>query len=133
MSRDGTQGAANAYPNQISLPKSYLIKLSQVYDKSVPLADTELVADVVVSEGTGQTSDKFSDVYPSNRAELPKGYNSSHMSGRLPGGGNILFMDNHVSWRRFRDMKAWGKWNTIGMSGSDSGLNFTFLTLNSFV
>jgi prepilin-type N-terminal cleavage/methylation domain-containing protein len=100
---DGTQGIT--YPSKLSAPKTWLIKLTQA------LPDAEMVADVVVSEGNGTLSDKFTGVYTSNPAELPKGYNSSHMAGTFPAGGNILFPDHHVSWRRFREMKAWGTWS----------------------
>jgi prepilin-type processing-associated H-X9-DG protein len=29
------------------------------------------------------------------------------MEKSVPAGGNILFLDGHVSWRKFRDMKPW--------------------------
>lgn len=27
------------------------------------------------------------------------------MAGRLPAGGNLLFLDGHVAWRRFQEMR----------------------------
>jgi prepilin-type N-terminal cleavage/methylation domain-containing protein/prepilin-type processing-associated H-X9-DG protein len=30
---------------------------------------------------------------------------TSHMQGKLPAGGNILFLDTHVQWRRFNQME----------------------------
>jgi prepilin-type N-terminal cleavage/methylation domain-containing protein/prepilin-type processing-associated H-X9-DG protein len=111
ISRDGTQGAANHYPSQLALPKSYLAKINTAYTNLYDLATTELVADVVVSEGSGTTSDKFTGVYTSNPNDLPKGFNSSHMGTGMPTGGNILFLDGHVTWRRFVNMRAWGTWN----------------------
>ncbi|MDE3068485.1 MAG: prepilin-type N-terminal cleavage/methylation domain-containing protein [Verrucomicrobiota bacterium] len=115
ISRDGTamdgSGGSKPYPTQLSPPKGWLIKMDKVYTNRFTVADTELVADVVVSQGNGTVHDKFTGVYTSNPAELPGGYHSNHMVGKLPGGGNILFLDNHVAWRPFRDMKAWGKWN----------------------
>ncbi|MGH7953786.1 MAG: prepilin-type N-terminal cleavage/methylation domain-containing protein [Limisphaerales bacterium] len=137
MSRDGTQmdgtqagiqGKFN-YPTSLAAPKGWLVKIDNPYKgpstKQLPwlpppppntanVADTEMVADVVVSEGNGTLSDKFTGVYTSNPAELPKGYNSSHMAGKLPAGGNILFMDSHVAWRQFRSMTAWGTWPSSG-------------------
>jgi prepilin-type N-terminal cleavage/methylation domain-containing protein len=101
---NGTQGGIT-YPTQLTSPKTYLFKATQT------LPDTEMIADVVISEGTGTLADKFVGVYTSNPAELPKGYNSSHMTGSVPAGGNILYTDCHVGWRRFLDMKAWGTWN----------------------
>jgi prepilin-type processing-associated H-X9-DG protein len=59
----------------------------------------------------GNLTDKFLSVYTSNPTELPKGYNASHMGRKLPAGGNILFMDGHVEWRRFQEMNCWGHWS----------------------
>jgi len=116
ISRDGTQ----TYSTKLVTPptglgslsqKGFLVKMGKAYTNSATLTDTELVTDVVISEGTGNTSDKFTGVYTVNPTELPKGYNSSHMSKTVPAGGNILLMDQHVEWRKFRDMKAWGQWS----------------------
>ena len=30
-----------------------------------------------------------------------KPHRASHLNGRLPAGGHILFMDNHIEWRKF--------------------------------
>ena len=115
LSRDGTQ----TYGTKIVTPptglnglaqKGYLVKLGVVFTNFYTIAETELVTDVVVSEGSGIFSDKFTGVYTVNPTELSRGYNSSHMSRNTPAGGNILFMDQHVSWRQFREMKAWGQW-----------------------
>jgi prepilin-type N-terminal cleavage/methylation domain-containing protein/prepilin-type processing-associated H-X9-DG protein len=108
---NGTQGGI-IYPTQLKAPKGWLVKLGKVFSPSFNVANTEMVADVVVSEGFGIASfDKFTHVYTSNPTELPEGYNSSHMAGNKPTGGNILFMDGHVKWRQFRDMTAWGTWS----------------------
>jgi prepilin-type processing-associated H-X9-DG protein len=69
-----------------------------------------MVTDVIPSQGNGDLTDKFVNVYTSNPTELPNGYNSSHMGKGRPAGGNILFMDCHIEWRRFSDMQCWGKW-----------------------
>jgi hypothetical protein len=84
--------------------------LGQSYNNGIPPSDSELVTDVVISQGTGRATDQFVSVYTVNPAELPRGYNSSHMSGRTPAGGNILFQDQHVAWRSFDKMKAWDQW-----------------------
>jgi prepilin-type N-terminal cleavage/methylation domain-containing protein/prepilin-type processing-associated H-X9-DG protein len=116
ISRDGTPMNGThggiTYPTQLKAPKGWLIKLGQPFDKRFTVANTEMVADVVVSQGFGIASfDKFTHVYTSNPTELPNGYNSSHMAGKMSAGGNILFMDGHVSWRQFREMTAWGTWS----------------------
>jgi len=117
ITRDGTQ----TYPTSIVTPptglggqaqKGFIVKIGQVYTNFYTPTDTELVTDVTPSEGGGLLTDKFKGVYTANPTELPKGFNSSHMSSSsLPAGGNILFMDQHASWRKFKDMKAWGQWN----------------------
>jgi prepilin-type N-terminal cleavage/methylation domain-containing protein len=115
LSRDGTQN----YKTKIVTPpgglgglaqKGLIAKMGFVFTNAYSAAETELVTDVVPSEGSGLTSDKFAGVYTVNPAELPQGFNGSHMARQLPAGGNILFMDQHVGWRPFRQMKAWGQW-----------------------
>ncbi|HNQ89064.1 MAG TPA: prepilin-type N-terminal cleavage/methylation domain-containing protein [Verrucomicrobiota bacterium] len=92
-------------------PKDYLTKLndSGTTTNTGPSL-TELTTDVVVSEGPGGTTDKFTRVFTSNPDKIPKGFNSSHMSGAAPSGGNILFLDGHVDWRRFKAMQIWADW-----------------------
>jgi prepilin-type N-terminal cleavage/methylation domain-containing protein len=116
ISRDGTQN----YGAKIVTPptglgglaqKGFIVKMGVVFTNFYTIADTELVTDVTVSEGSGLLTDKFVGVNTVNPTELPKGYNSSHMARITPAGGNILFMDQHVGWRRFQDMKGWGQWS----------------------
>jgi hypothetical protein len=69
------------------------------------LSTTELVVDIVVTSTA--TSGDFVRV-PST-ATIPnfQGYHqSSHISRNRALGGNILFMDMHVEWRKFESMKA---------------------------
>lgn len=116
ITRDGTQN----YGTRLVTPptglnglaqKGYVLKMGVVFTNFYTPSDTELVTDVSVSEGTGIATDRFTGVVTVNPGELPKGFNSSHMSARTPAGGNILFMDQHVGWRRFREMRAWGQWS----------------------
>jgi len=57
-------------------------------------AEVELTVDATVSQGGDYTSIKGFSVD-----------RTSHLSGRKPSGGNILFEDGHVAWRGFNQMK----------------------------
>jgi prepilin-type N-terminal cleavage/methylation domain-containing protein/prepilin-type processing-associated H-X9-DG protein len=95
--------------------KGYLKKITQVFTNNLySLPDTELVTDIVVSQGNGTLSDYFTQVASTATTVLPTGMNSNHMKGSLPAGGNILFLDGHVSWRPFNQMNvpAWAKWTS---------------------
>jgi hypothetical protein len=116
LSRDGTQTYGVklvAPPTGIASDpqRGYLLKITQTFTNSLTLSDSEMVTDVIISEGGGLLTDKFNGVYTVNPTELPKGLNSSHMAGTKPAGGNSLFQDNHVSWRNFKNTKAWGQWS----------------------
>ncbi len=63
-------------------------------------AETELTVDSVICD-TANTNN-FGRVYSS----VIKYHSTSHMNGARPAGGNILFLDNHVSWRNFREMQV---------------------------
>ncbi|MCF7668499.1 MAG: type II secretion system GspH family protein [Verrucomicrobia bacterium] len=65
----------------------------------VPKASTRpLVADATLSEG----NDNFNHV----QGGWADYHRTSHMNGVDPAGGNILFLDGHVEWRNFSDMKV---------------------------
>lgn len=100
-----------SYPTTLTGPKGFLTKISTPYTNMFNLSNTEMVTDVVPSQGSGNLTDNFIGVFTSNPDELPKGYNASHMGKGLPAGGNILFMDNHAEWRQFRQMQCWGHWS----------------------
>jgi prepilin-type N-terminal cleavage/methylation domain-containing protein/prepilin-type processing-associated H-X9-DG protein len=61
--------------------------------------ETELTVDAVICDAAN--TNNFSRVFSS----VIKFHSTSHMNGKRPAGGNILFLDCHVSWRRFGDMK----------------------------
>lgn len=64
----------------------------------------EIVTDVTLSTGAARSS-SFNNVPSSAPASiLPLGFSTSHMNRNSPKGGNILFQDNHVEWRKFADM-----------------------------
>jgi prepilin-type N-terminal cleavage/methylation domain-containing protein/prepilin-type processing-associated H-X9-DG protein len=61
--------------------------------------ETELTVDAVICD-TANTNN-FSRVYSS----VIKFHSTSHMNNNRPAGGNILFLDSHVSWHNFREMQ----------------------------
>ena len=69
------------------------------------LVNSELVVDVVITSGLNTTD--FTRVNSSATFVGFQGYHSSsHIARERALGGEILFMDLHVQWRRFGDMKA---------------------------
>ena len=79
----------------------YVSKLS-VPATNNSVSTSELLTCVVVSEGPGGLTDKFTGVYTANPAIIPQGYNSTHMgAGNRPAGANALFQDCHAEWRNF--------------------------------
>ena len=74
------------------------LKLSQVTgSNTVSLADTELVVGNTTSGGN-----------PPDFTHLQGGpgviHVTSHLYGNQPTGGNVLLLDGHLSWRKFRAM-----------------------------
>jgi prepilin-type N-terminal cleavage/methylation domain-containing protein len=95
-----------------SVPRNYLNKLGVPYVNTVSLSASEMITDIVISQGNGTLSDTFRNVAnASGIVALPYGMSSSHMGTALPVGENILFQDIHVEWRNFRNMQALGVWS----------------------
>jgi prepilin-type N-terminal cleavage/methylation domain-containing protein/prepilin-type processing-associated H-X9-DG protein len=94
-------------------PKGWLTKSTKPFLNSDSASTAEMVADTTVS-GTDDISWGPSAVTSSTFGQpwgIP-GYNSNHLRGNRPAGGNILFMDSHVEWRQFRNMTAWAEWTS---------------------
>ena len=93
----------NPNPNR---PRMLIAKTTTVAT-NLSSSETEIVADITISSGSGdRNTDKFVGVASTitDPTILPNGYRASHMSGNRPSGGNILFQDNHLEWRLFQDM-----------------------------
>jgi prepilin-type N-terminal cleavage/methylation domain-containing protein/prepilin-type processing-associated H-X9-DG protein len=76
------------------------------------MADRELGADCTISVGAGATAN-----YTSIPISVPIGtgqktVRSPHLDGNVPAGGNILYLDGHVAWRKFSSMSQRGSGNT---------------------
>ena len=92
----------NPNPNR---PRMLIAKTTTIAT-NLSLSETEIIADITISVGSGnRNSDSFVNV-PSTAPTsiLPNGYKSSHLNGNRPVGGNILFQDSHMDWRLFQDM-----------------------------
>lgn len=62
-------------------------------------AAKELIVDAVPSDPSG-SGENFNITTGNNLKGL---HRPAHMNGTVPAGGNILFVDGHVSWRRYRN------------------------------
>jgi prepilin-type N-terminal cleavage/methylation domain-containing protein/prepilin-type processing-associated H-X9-DG protein len=63
------------------------------------LVETEVIVDAVVSQHPGAQL-SFTRIVAGGE------HRTSHLNGARPEGGNILFLDGHVDWRKFADMKV---------------------------
>jgi prepilin-type N-terminal cleavage/methylation domain-containing protein len=71
------------------------------------IASTELVADTVEKENSTGSFTSIPTDTADNVPYLAGGhYSSNHTAGGTAAGGNILFQDTHVSWRKLSDMQA---------------------------
>jgi prepilin-type N-terminal cleavage/methylation domain-containing protein len=99
----------------ISKPvRGFVNRLGVVFPGSnESVSDCELVADYVISQGSGSLNDAFTHVISLATPPIVGGYSSNHMRGGVPAGSNILFMDAHVDWRQFKNMTvpAWVTWS----------------------
>jgi len=64
------------------------------------LCDIVMVPDVVISD-VGNNTNKFQRILAGNGTGP---WSTSHLNGRVPAGGNLLFVDTHVQWRPFKQM-----------------------------
>jgi prepilin-type N-terminal cleavage/methylation domain-containing protein len=99
-----TKPNMNPNPNR---PRMLITKTTTIAT-NLSSSETEIVADITISTGSGnRNTDQFVNVPSTSGAPaniLPNGYRSSHLNGIRPSGGNILFQDNHLEWRLFQDM-----------------------------
>ena len=102
--------AMNPNPNK---PRSLITKTTTISPDGLNTAETEIIADITISAGTGdKNTDQFVNVASSisDPTILPNGYRASHLNATRPQGGNIYFQDNHAEWRVFQDMD-WISWD----------------------
>jgi len=63
--------------------------------------EVELFTDVVISESPD--TNNFTRI--TSTSGIVPAHTTSHLNGKRPAGGNVLFADNHVTWRNFREMR----------------------------
>ena len=85
-----------------TLSDKWIEKITDSTEKSKP-SDLVLMSDIVISREDRRTwSDKnFITVYGGYHS----GHGTTHRKGDKPIGGNVLFLDGHVTWRNFDEMK----------------------------
>ncbi|HSY18947.1 MAG TPA: prepilin-type N-terminal cleavage/methylation domain-containing protein [Candidatus Acidoferrales bacterium] len=86
--------------------RQFVRKTSQA-TPGMTISSTELAGDVTPSLGDPPTGPyTYNNVYNSgmNMTDL---VHSGHLVKNVPAGGNILYLDCHAEWRRFKDMHPW--------------------------
>jgi prepilin-type N-terminal cleavage/methylation domain-containing protein/prepilin-type processing-associated H-X9-DG protein len=81
--------------NQMIAPKVFQSRLT-----TTNATEAELFADVVIQESNGS----FTQI--TSTSGIVQSHTTSHLNGRQPTGGNILFVDGHTTWRKFDAMKV---------------------------
>lgn len=66
-------------------------------------SDRVIAADAILSNGSILT-DRSKNRYSGIRGGWSKAHDSAHLDGSMPTGGNLLFLDGHVEWRKFERM-----------------------------
>jgi prepilin-type N-terminal cleavage/methylation domain-containing protein/prepilin-type processing-associated H-X9-DG protein len=70
--------------------------------------DRELGSDATISLGSVAATANFTAVPVTASIAGKTSVTSPHLNGKTPAGGNILFLDGHVSWRQFNKMSTRG-------------------------
>jgi prepilin-type processing-associated H-X9-DG protein len=88
--------AASQIPAYTNVAKTTTAKLGG------NVTSTEMITDFTVYRASIGGGVAYTDlVNPGN----PLPVNTAHMQSSLPAGGNIGFLDGHIEWRKFPDMK----------------------------
>ena len=113
ISRAGanTYYAAGSSSSAATMNRNYLSKSNISWTNGVSLSDSEMIADIIISSSAFGINSFVHVTDASSITALPYGMSSSHMNTSTPAGGDILFQDTHVDWRKFQNMKAWLTWS----------------------
>ncbi len=107
-------GATNDSGGAVKLTggKQFVKKLT-VPTPGYTVSTTELLVDATPSEGDAPNADFLHA--PGTGMMLGTGLaqysHSAHLQNGLPAGGNVVFIDSHAEWRRFRDFKSPAAYN----------------------
>ncbi len=75
-------------------------------DKPIPPATMELITDVTASDGPNRETADFTRATGGCWTRWQVYDRSNHLKNSTkPSGGNILFLDGHVTWRQFAEME----------------------------
>jgi prepilin-type N-terminal cleavage/methylation domain-containing protein len=66
-------------------------------------AERVVSADAILSNGSSE-SNRERNTYRGIRGGWSKPHDSAHLQGRMPVGGNHLYLDGHASWEKFAKM-----------------------------
>jgi prepilin-type N-terminal cleavage/methylation domain-containing protein/prepilin-type processing-associated H-X9-DG protein len=82
----------------LSAPKVFQSKVT-----TTNATEAELFADVVISEPPhNSATGNFTQI--TSTSGIVPAHTTSHLQGKQPAGGNVLFLDGHTTWKRFRAM-----------------------------
>lgn len=98
------QGAGGVRPTNITEsfnPRAWTLPGNVKYNPGP--SERVIVADAILSNGAVLT-DRSRNRYTGIQGGWSKNHKSAHLDGKLPSGGNLLFLDGHVDWRNFREM-----------------------------
>jgi prepilin-type processing-associated H-X9-DG protein len=71
-----------------------------------PPAEVELITDVTASNGPNRETSDFTRAQGGCFDRWQVYDRSNHLrNSTTPSGGNILFLDGHVTWRKFQEME----------------------------
>jgi prepilin-type N-terminal cleavage/methylation domain-containing protein/prepilin-type processing-associated H-X9-DG protein len=77
-------------------------KLTGGIELNPGLSERVIIADATISEGDNE-KDRSRNRYTQINGGW-RGHQSPHLIGRLPEGGNLLYADGHVQWKKFDKM-----------------------------
>jgi prepilin-type processing-associated H-X9-DG protein len=64
-----------------------------------------VAADATISINGGEIN-RTGNGYTGIMGGWSKPHNTAHLEGKLPAGGNLLFLDGHAEWRKFQAMRV---------------------------